>query len=193
VRGLLTGHLQRQAPDLFLWRLPLSRESPFPSRFHGSRRALSRFSGETPGYAMVCILPLSLSSTFVSLLDPTVPPVLSLTGAVRSAWAGRTALDFEFQAPFRSRKLAFLFTVPRAINQCARVTRITQSSSWVSSGILISPVRVELLSQSFAGPDRTPKFNATWSGSTLLDNPGATFAPSFPARLPSGIPLDLSS
>jgi len=35
-------------------------------------------------------------------------------------------------------------------------------------GVPTTPARVEPLAQPFVGPDRTPKFNATWSGSALL-------------------------
>jgi hypothetical protein len=100
---------------VFLWRLTLSRKFPFPSRLPGSYQASSHSLGEMPGYALVCILPLSLSSTCVSLLDPTVPPVLSLPGAVRGSWLPRTALDFYFRHHVRLRQVAFLFTDPEAM------------------------------------------------------------------------------
>jgi hypothetical protein len=45
----------------------------------------------------------------------------------------------------------------------------TQTSDWVSFGKLkpLSAIGNGLL---FVGPDRTPKFYGTWTGSALLDN-----------------------
>jgi hypothetical protein len=59
------------------------------------------------------MLPLSLRSTYVSLVDPTVPPVLSLPGAVRLWIVGRTAFDSSFQVPPCLHKATFSLTGPR--------------------------------------------------------------------------------
>jgi len=68
----------------------------------------------------------------------------------------------------------------------------TQSSGWVSSGQLkpLSALPFALTRSVFAGPDRTPKFNATWSGSAFVDNLSAHFCAQSPAWLPSGILLN---
>jgi len=150
----------------------LSLESSLSPRGSQVTSGLISFSRGDSGYALVCILPLSLSSTLVSLLDPTVPPVLSLPGAVRKDWAYTDG----------SRCLT-----PGAVLACAnplsprgswgdsltaRVLESTQSSGWVSSGKLrpLSAIGNGLL---FVGPNSTPKFYGTWTGSALLDNPGA--------------------
>jgi len=93
---------------------------------------------------------------------------------------------FQLQAPFRSHKSAFTsqFLVRFSNNSWLEST---QSSGWVSSGQLkpLSALPKGLRSPVFAGPDRTPKFNATWSGSRFLDNLSAHNSC---AKSPAGLP-----
>jgi len=94
------------------------------------------FSGRTPGYAQVCILPPTLCETLVSPLDSTVPPVLSLPGAVpRWMVVADVFSIWLLQAPLCLRSSVFLFTVPEFASK-GTYSIVTRSNGRGSSGVL---------------------------------------------------------
>jgi len=128
-------------------------------------------TGQDSQACSVCMLPLSLHSTRVSLVDPTVPPVLSLPGAVRQ-WivGGRPSIVFP-GAPLLAQGDVFPHGSQKGYGSYLDV--LSRAAGVVE--VDDHPCLRQNCSSSlfFVGPDRTPKSNATWSGSTRVDNPGA--------------------
>jgi hypothetical protein len=141
------------------------------------------------------MLPLPFASTCVTLLDLTVPPVLSLPGAVCKLDALTDGLfDMSLQAPCRLHDSVFPFTAPGAVSHSSSLTCTSRAPGQIlvyCHPCLRKPHRCNLVAE----PDRTPRPDATWLGLTVAcDNPDAPQScAQSPARLPTGCPLDYSS
>ena len=171
-RGLFVpGRLERQAPGGFLWRSALSRKLLLPlagPRFFTRPHLIF---GETPGLLWSAGYPcryLRLSPHFWTRQCPRFfrfPVRFLEVGLVR------TALDFNPVAcPLTQTALSPLGS--GAILYQLIDSHLLRRIIWVSSGLLI-PLLAFRASSIFAGPNRTPRFNAIWTDSPLLDNPDA--------------------